>query len=318
MRHFAAFAFALLAAWPAAAVTHIANVPLPCDSRNQVLSPDGSQLAARCNDHSLHILSVSDGKELRVIPAEPRAGSVAYSHDGRWMAVGFRDGSIELDSTNGSAPPKHWQASPRPIEGFEFFPDSTMLIAAPGDSPGQVWQLAASPKLLATLPSDFGGMTACAVSPDGKLLVVAGGDTVLRWYNTSTWQKTAENRDFLLDTFALAFTPDGKEVLVGGADARITVADAATAKPIRQFPPDAGSSVAVLDVFGDQKTADLKTAAIYFDDAGEKPPHQQIWQLNDAKSIARSDAAPSCEAVVGGKLWFCAAEGRVLRISQYE
>jgi hypothetical protein len=318
MRHFAALAFVLFLVWSAAAATHIADVPLPCDSRDQTLSPDGAQLAARCKDHSLHILSVPDGKALRVIPAEPRAESLAYSPDGHWMAVGFGDGMIELDSTNGASPSKRWQASPRPIEALQFFPDASKLVAGPGDSSGQVWQLSASPKLLATLPSDFGGITACAVSPDGKLLVVAGGDTVVRWYNTATWQKTAENRDFLLDTFAIAFAPDGKEVLLGGADARITITDAATAKPIRQSPPDAGSSVAVLDVFGGQKTADLKTAAIYFDDAGEKPPHQQIWQLSDAKSIARSDAAPSCEAVVAGKLWLCIAEGQTLRISQYE
>jgi WD40 repeat protein len=314
MRKFVLFAFVLFVGWPAAAAsTHIANLPLPCDSRYQVLSPDGAQLAAECKDHSLHVLSIPDGRELRVIPPDPRADSVAYSRDGHWLAVGFRDGTIEVDSTNGAVPSKRWQASPRPIEALQFFPDSSILVGGPGDSSGQVWQIAESPRILATLPSDFGGITACAVSPDGKLLVVAGGDTVLRWYNTATWQKTTENRDFLLDTFALAFTPDGREVLIGGADARITVADAATGKPVRQLPPDAGSAVAVLDVFGDHKTA-----AIYFDDAGEKPPHQQIWQLNEAKSVARSDAAPSCESVVGDKLWFCTVEGQTLRISRYD
>lgn len=318
MRYCAALAFVVLAAWPVAAATRIANVPLPCQSRYQVLSPDGAQLAVHCKDHSFHILTVPEGKELRVIPVDPPADSLAYSQDGHWMAVGFRDGTIELDSTKGSAPSNRWQASPRPIVGLQFFPDSSMLVAGPRDSSGQVWQLGASPKLLATLPSDFGGVTACAVSPDGKLLVVAGGDTVLRWYNAATWKKTAENRDFLLDTFALAFTPDGKELLAGGADARITIADPATAKPIRQLPADAGSSVDSLDVFGGQVYGDLKTAVIYFDNAGEKPPHQQIWQLNDAKSIARSDGAPSCEAVVKGKLWFCAAEGQTITISQYD
>jgi WD40 repeat protein len=306
-------AFALFFDLSAAATTEVANVALPCDSLYQVLSPDGAQVAVRCKDHSLHVLSVPDGKELRVIPAEPVASTVVYSPDGRWMAIGFHDGDIEVASSKGLAAAKRWQASARSIEALRFFPNARMLVAGPADSDGQVWELAESPKLRATLPSDFGGITDCAVSPDGKVLVVAGGDTILHWYDTVTWRKTHENRDFLLDTFTLTFTPDGKEVLVGGADARITVLDAATAKLVRQLPREAGSSVGALDVFGDRRTA-----AIYFDDAGDKPPHELIWRLADAKVAARSDTAPSCEAVVGGKLWSCVVDGRALRISQYE
>ncbi len=306
-------AFALLFALPAAAATKVANVPLPCDSRVQVLSPDGAQLAVQCKDHSVHVIGVSDGKERRVIPAEPRVTSIDYSPDGRWMAIGFNDGTIEVSSSEGLEAAKRWQASARPIEAVRFFPDAKMLVAGPADSDGQVWGLGESPKLRATLPSDFGGITDCAVSPDGKVLVVAGGDTILRWYNTASWEKTLENRDFLLDTFALAFTPDGKEVLVGGADARITLLDAATAKQVRQLPREVGSSIAVLHVFGNRQTA-----AIYFDDAGEKPPHELIWRLSDAKFTARSDTAPSCEDVIAGKLWSCTVEGRTVRISQSE
>lgn len=306
-------AFACLFFLPAAAARDVAKLSLPCNSGDQVLSPDGAQIAVGCEDHTLHVLSIPDGKELRVVPAEPRVGTVAYSPDGRWLAIGFHDGNIEVTSTKGSTAAERWQASARPIAALRFFPDASMLVAGPRDSDGQVWELADSPKLRATLPSDFGGIADCAVSPDGKILVVAGGDTILHWYDTSTWQKTHENRDFLLDTFTLAFTPDGKEVLAGGADARITVLDAATAKQVRQLPREAGSSVGLLDVFGDQQTL-----AIYFDDAGEKPPHQLIWRLSDAKITDKSDTAPSCEGVVAGKLWSCAVEGRTLRISQYE
>jgi len=314
MRKLIWFAFVLLFGWPAgAATTHVANLSLPCDSYYQVPSPDGIQLAVPCKDHSLHVVSVPEGKELLVIPSERRANSIAYSRDGQWMAVGFHDGSVELVSTGGLAPSRRWQASERRIDGLYFFPDSKMLVVAPADSAGQVWDLAELPKLRATLQFDFGGINACAVSPDGKLLVVAGDDTVLRWYNTATWQKTLENREFLLETFALTFTASGKEVLAGGADARITVLDAATAKSVLQLPPETGTYIVALDVFGEQQAA-----AIYLDDAGEKPPQQQIWHLGNAKSISLADAPPTCEAVVGGKLWFCTTEGKMLHISEYQ
>ena len=297
----------------AGVATNVANVPLPCDSYYQVLSPDGVQLAVPCKDRSLRVVSVPEGKELRVFHADQRANAVVYSVDGQWMAVGFHDGTIEVTSTKTATPAKQWQASPRRIDSLYFFPDSKRLVVGPTDSAGQVWELADPPKLQATLPFGFGGINACALSPDGKLLVIAGNDTVLRWFDTGTWQETAENLDFLLETFALAFTLDGKKVLAGGADSRITVLDAATAKQFSQFPPEAGSYIVAIDLFGEQKTS-----AIYLDDAGEKPPHQQIWQIGNAKSIARPTGVPSCEGVVGGKLWVCAAEGKTLRIAQYE
>jgi len=316
MRKAVYFAFALLWASSAVAASKpVAKLQLPCDSYSQVLSPNGTQVAVPCKDRSLHVLSVPEGTELRVFPAEQRANSVVYSPDGQWLAVGFRDGAVEVLPAKVPAPPKRWKASPRRIDTLYFFPDAKMLVVGPADEPGQVWELADTPQLRATLPFEFGGMNACALSPDGKLLVVAGDDTVLRWYDTATWQKTHENHEFLLETFAVAFTPDGKQVLAGGADSRISVLDAATAKTVRQLPPEAGSYIVALDILGDKRSA----ATVYIDDAGGKPAHELVWDVTTAKSVAlKSDAPPTSGAVVRGKLWLGTAEGKTLNISQYE
>jgi hypothetical protein len=124
-----------------------------------------------------------------------------------------------------------------------------------------------------------------------------------------------ENRQFLLETFAVSFTPDGMQVLAGGADARITVLDAATGKTVRQLPPEAGSYVVALDVFGKVPSA----AVLYLDDAGGKPPHGLLWDLASAKALPlASGSAPSCASVVAGKYWFCIVEGDKLNIVQNE
>jgi WD40 repeat protein len=316
MRKFAAFGFLLLCASSAIAASRpVAKLHLPCDSYYQVLSPNGTQLAWPCKDGSLRVLSVPNGKELRVIPAEPRVNSVAFSPDSQWMAVGFRDGTVEVAPSNGSIPRKRWNASARRIDILYFFPDSKTLVVGPADDAGQVWELAETPKLQATIGFEFGGMSACVRSPDGKLLIVAGDDTVLRWYETATWKKTLENRDFLLETFALAFTPDGKQVLAGGADSRITVLDAATAKSVRQLPPETGSYVVMLDILGDQRSA----ATVYLDDTGEKPPYALVRDLATGSSVAfRSDSPTTCGSVIAGRFWLCTADGKTLSISEYE
>jgi len=293
----------------------ISTVKVPCNSYYQVLSPDGSQLAWRCKDRTVHVLNVKDQKELRVIPAAPGVNSLAYSSDGQWLALGFYNGNVEVASSKSLEPTHRWKASARRIDLLYFFPDGKTVIVGPTDADGQVWDLSGVPKLAATLPFEFGGMNACALSPDGKLLVVAGDDTVLRWYDTKTWKQTLENRNFLLETFALAFTADGKQVLAGGADARITVLDALAAKTLRQLPAEKGSYIVQLELFG----AGPSAATVYLDDAGGKPPHGRVWDLATERSVALgSDKFPTCGAVVGDKLWLCNADGNTLTIAQYE
>lgn len=299
----------------AVASSTIAQVQLPCESRSQVLSPVGTQAAVRCKDHSVHTVNIPAGTERTIASADRPPSEVSYSPDGRWLAMGFDDGTVEVVSTNDSAPARRWKADSHRIDALYFFPDGKTLFVGPVDSLGQVWLLTDTPTQRASLPVDFGGIPVCAVSPDGKVLVAAGDDTVLRWYDTTTWQKTGENRDFLLETFALKFTPDGKHLLAGGADSRLTVLDAASGKQVRQMAPEPGSYIVDVDLLGPEQRA----VVVYADDAGEKPPHALLWDLATEKSTPiKSDSQPTGGGVIHGKLWLCTTQGRTLTISQQE
>lgn len=298
-----------------AASKPIAQLQLPCKAYDQVLSPDGSQLVVRCRDYTMVVLSLPEGKTLRTISADKKPYAVAYSQDGQRLAIGFHDGSVELSAAKGGSATNQWKAGPRRIDTLSFLHDGKALLVGPADEAVRIWEIGEAPKLLATLPFEFGGISASAVSPDGKTLVIVGNDTVLSWYDTATWKKTHENREFLLETFALTFTPDGKQVLAGGADARITVLDAATAKQVKQFPKDNGSYIVGLELLGGESRA----ATLYLDDAGEKPPHAVVWDLADAKSSPMGNGAvPTCGGKVSGKLWVCTAEGNRLTVAEWE
>lgn len=294
----------------------IAKVQLPCESGFQVLSPTGAQLAVQCKDKSLYLVGIPQGTSQKIVPAKSGLNTFVYSPDGRWLAAGLVNGTVEVVSTWDKAAPKHWPANSHRIDLLYFFPDSKSLFVGPVDSPGSVWDTTVDTQTLrATLPVDFGGINACAVSPDGKLLVAAGDDTMIRWYDTATWKKTREDHDFLLETFALQFTADGKQLLAGGADSRLTIFDAASGKQIRQLPPEAGSSIGSLDVLSDPPRA----LTVYFDNAGSKPPHVLLWDLGIATSTAmKSDAPPTCGGVVGNKLWVCSTDGQTLTVWQQE
>lgn len=316
MRKLISIAVVLLCASSAVATLKpVAKLQLPCDAYYEVLSPTGTQLIVHCKDSSVHVVNVPEGTERRVFSAEQQANSVAYSQDASWLAVGFVDGSVEVFPTQGTGQSRRWKASPRRIDMIYFFPKGNRIAIGPVDSPGQVWDIMDVPKQLASLPFEFGGMNACAVSPDGKLMVAAGDDTVVGWYDTATWQKTHEYGGFLVETFTLSFTPDGKTVLAAGADSRITILDAATAKSVGQLPPESGSYIVYVDLLENPGRA----ATLYLDNAGKKPPHVAIWDTSGAKSMAiKSDSPLTCGGVVGGKLWVCSADGKTLTMSQYD
>ena len=309
----AALAFCLaICGSMAFSVEPVAKLQLPCDSAYQDLSPTGTQLLAHCKDHSVHAVDIPSGAHREVSPAERRGSTYAYSRDGRWLAIGFPDGMVRVVSAGDPTRMKEWKASERRIDLLYFLPDGKALVVGPLDSPGQVWELASTPALGASLPVEFGGVNTVAVSPDGKLLAAAAGDTIIRFYDTASWQKVREYGDFLLDTFSLQFTPDGKELLAGGADARITVVDAATAKQVRQLPADAGSYIVSIDLLHEGQRA----VTVYEDDAGVKPPHALLWDLAAGTSVPLQwKSLPSCGGVVAGKLWLGQTEGRTLTIS---
>ncbi len=306
---------ALAMASPPMSKSLIAVVALPCDSTDQTLSPTGSLAAVECKDHSLHLVSIPAGNDRIVLPSDRRANTYTFSHDGKWLAIGFKDGTVQVNATDGAGAPREWKADSHRIDLLYFLPDSKTLFVGPVDSPGTVWDVSGTPTLRATLPVAFGGIAVCAASPDGKQVVVAGDDTVIRWYDTATWQKTREYSGFLLETFAMTFTPDGKQLLAGGADARLTIFDTASGKVLRQLGPEDGASVIDIKLLDKGERA----ATLYMDDAGAKPPHALVWDMATATSSpVKPDAPPSCGGLVAGKLWLCVSANKTLTIQQYE
>jgi len=316
MRNFS-LVTALLISCATAAIASPAptKVQLPCESRHQRLSPTGAQAVVLCKDHSIHLVNLPDGSERLLYPADRRISELSFSQDGKWLAAGFHDGTVEVISSDGTGAARQWKADSNRIDNLYFFADGKKLFVSAMNHPGTIWELAGTPTLLATLPDQFGGVASVAVSPDGKWLVAGGGDTVVRWYDTATWQKTREYDGFLLDSFALAFTPDGKYLLAGGADSRITIFDVASGKQMRQLPPQMGSSVGDIDFLSDKS----QVMTNYFDNAGEKPPHRLIWDLTTGQSTpVQIDFRPTCGSVVDGKLWLCNSDGKMLTITQQQ
>ncbi len=103
--------------------------------------------------------------------------SVAFSHDGKFLAAGGRSGT----------------------KGFV-----------------RVWDMATR-GIWATLPEQPGAVWAVTFSPDSKTLATAGNSQPIKFWDTATSQEIASLDVFDGGVFALAMSPDGKHVVAGGS-----------------------------------------------------------------------------------------------------
>jgi len=301
--------FALSAVSASAELKPFASVPLPCESGFQAISPKGDQVAIQCGDGSIRLVNVASGSSVLSVP---NISDDRYSPDGSRVAISLWDGTVKVITTaKPEAEALTIKTSARP-SFCGFSANAATLVLSPVTGPGEVWDLTGTPRKVASLQEDFGGVLACAFSPDGKLLVAASGDTGIRFYDTTSWRMVHEYRGLKLESFAIAFTPDGKRILVGGPDSKIAVFDV-EGNQTGTLDKDR-DVVDIISIFGQSRAA-----VVYFDGEGRAPQHATILDLQSGRQTPLPVAlSPSLLGVVSDQLWLGSAKDGKLALYKYQ
>jgi WD40 repeat protein len=207
-------------------------------------SPDGKMLAS-AGGREVAVWDATSGREVAVISLESGAGSVAFTPDGKTLATG--GGEIRLWDMTGNQPPRlssNLLAQPNGVAGITFTPDGQRLVTAGRQGEVRLWDTA-SGKQLRSMTPPLKAVSALAVSPDGKLVVLGGtrSDDL-----AVLGGPRPDNQDIVVALDAasgkivwvvltgtgrpvssLAFSPDGKTLAGAGGDG-VRVWDVATGK----------------------------------------------------------------------------------------
>lgn len=185
---------------------------------NVVFSPADSRLmAAVASDGAARFWRMSDGALVRIMrPDQSTATSLTFSPDGKTVALGLTDGTVELRNIEGGARLRTFTSTQKgAINSVVFSPDGQTLAAGSEDKLVQLWSKDGTPML--TLADHRDSVRSVAFSPDGQTLATGSADTTARLWRVSDGAllKAMTHRAAVND---VDFSPTDGKILASASD----------------------------------------------------------------------------------------------------
>jgi WD40 repeat protein len=235
-------------------------------------SPGGRILAAATYDGAIQLWDIADpahpsplGKVLSLVHDGSHVygtTQVAFSPDGRVLAVGGGNGIIDLLNVADPAAPtrigQHFQGSSAQVDSLAFSPNGRILGTGTIDGAIRLWNIAnpAAPVLLGHFQNpafSASPVLSVAFSPDGRTLATGSSDSLIRLWNVANPTHVKLLGQPLTgitgEVYSVAFSPDGRTLASGSGDATVRLWNVADpAHPAALGQPLTGSQGLILSV----------------------------------------------------------------------
>jgi WD40 repeat protein len=159
--------------------------------------------------------------------------SIAWHPDGRQLAVGYRDGDIQIWDSKAKRMILSLQEHPQYVTALAWSPDGNKLASGSYDRSARVWD-SSNGKLLNTI-SGFGDtVTAVTWSPDSSKLITGGteGFSLIIWDPLTGQYLNPQKAGGVVE---IVWSPDNSKLAVANATGSISVWDGTTLTQLASY-----------------------------------------------------------------------------------
>jgi RNA polymerase sigma factor (sigma-70 family) len=217
----------------------------PCFFRAVAASPDGKTAAVAAGD-SIHVVDLASGTEVVSPAGHPwLVTSTAFTPDGR-TAITACDSALYLWDVASGELRRRLQAhpvfqdhngNPNLINGLQILDNGRRVVSCAGQDGLRVWDLGTE-KEISHFPSPGERWLLQAVAPDGRMVAVESGDTVvlIDMHTGKEVRRLTRQRDRPYGNNRADFTPDGRTLVVYyGKDRKTCLWDVASGRITQEY-----------------------------------------------------------------------------------
>jgi len=247
--------------WDLADGTETRRLALPDVSFTALaVSPDGTRAVLAGTDRKakagcVTLWDVAAGRDLGVWRGPREALAVAFSPDGKTLAVGgtpsAKNREVGLYTLTGDEVTP-WPAQADPVHALAFSPDGKTLAVGGKDGGVRLYDTGTG-SVRATLPTSASAVQALAYSADGARLAGGSRDGSVRVWVTATGRQEMLGFNPRGAVMAVTFTPDSRLLLTAGKPGLATLWDPASGRELTSFQGH-GYGVCGVAVTGDGRT----------------------------------------------------------------
>ena len=191
----------------------------------------GESVAAVDRANEIHLWNLTSGVHMQFksgLDAQIDPGALAC--DRKTIAVGSIHGTVVLLGLEGKV--RQRVELKEEVTGLALSPDEGKLAVSTANSPVQLWDVASGSREWSGTTT-FANSYGARISPDGKFVFAADGDTYVRAYDAKGKLIYAAPGD-LLEPFDVSVSADGKTIAVAGAEGTIELRDSSTGKILKK------------------------------------------------------------------------------------